>query len=306
MSSGKIQKIREEVEQVKPGKGFIIDLSRVIMMDASGAEQIIELVEFITHRGSRVALQGLSQGLQKVLVLSDRTGSIANIFAVGESDIERILAGSEPNIPIDRLTFGVERFRKNASHYQSLFNQLAHNQSPHTLFITCSDSRISPNLITSTDPGELFVVRNVGNIVPKHGFDATPAEGAAVEFAIQVLGVQEIVICAHSECGAMKAIISKETLSGLPNLQQWLSDSCAAHSHLPLGSSADDAAKNNALIQIDHLKTYPLVRKQLEENKIRIHAWFYNIGTGDVERWDEKSKKFILVGENMKNHLKIG
>lgn len=301
MSTGQIVAIRTEIEKGEPTRGFIIDMSRVSMIDISGAEQIIELVELVATRGARVALVGLSPAHQKMLIASDRSGFIMRTFAVMESEVQQLLQGTEEIAPFDRLIFGVERFRKDSRlHYQPLFERLAYNQDPHTLFITCSDSRISPNLITSTDPGELFIVRNVGNMIPKHGLDDTPAEGAALEFSIAVLGVKEIVVCGHSGCGAMKAIVTHQPLSKLPNLEKWLSDGAVLRKLLPKNCSIEDAARYNALLQIENLMTYPIVQEKLKTGEIRIHAWFYDIGHGEIEEWDPEQDRFVRLGVSEK------
>lgn len=297
MSSGKIEFIREELERMNSGRGVIIDMSRVTTIDASGAEYIVELVEHVVSRGSQIALQGLSATTQKILIASDRSKFISKTFAVSEKEVHQILKGTTYSTPIDRLIFGVERFQKDSqSHYQPLFDQLAKGQDPHTLFIACSDSRISPNLITSTEPGELFIVRNVGNIIPVYGEDNTPAEGAAIEFSIEVLGVKEIVVCGHSGCGAIKTVLNNLDLSHLPDLNKWLGGIRNIRSRLGAGNSPDEAARLNALAQVDHLKTYPLVQKKLASGDIRLHAWFYNIGTGEIEEWDPATQRFAPIG----------
>ena len=256
VSSGKINSIREKIQSLKPGQDIVLDMSRVMVMDSSGAGQIVELVEAVHSHGSRVALQGLSQLQKAMLTASDPHGYTKNIFADNESEIHKILQGEKTN-PIDRLVFGIKRFQTHShAHYESLFKSLETVQSPHTLFITCGDSRISPTLITSTDPGELFIVRNIGNIIPKFGGDDTPAEGAALEYSIAVLKVTEIVICGHSQCGAMKAVLADKP-TPYPNLEKWLVDARRLKKRLPANSTADDASRFNTLVQIENLKNLP-------------------------------------------------
>ena len=305
MSSNKINMIREKLENSPPGLMVSIDLARVTIIDASGAAQILDLADFLLNRKIRFALQGLSPSQQDLLKARDPRNILEKAFALTESDVNRMLHVETANqktrsSSMDRLVFGVERFRLDSQHrFQTLFEQLAYTQSPHTLFITCSDSRIIPGLITSTAPGELFVVRNVGNIIPLFGSDDTPAEGAAVEFAIGVLGVKEIVVCGHSECGAMKALVANQPLPQTPNLEKWLSNASGMKPYITASSTADHAAKRNTLVQIEHLKTYPGIREKLASGEIRIHSWFYTIGTGEIEEWDEEISQFAPVGRTL-------
>jgi len=190
---------------------------------------------------------------------------------------------------------GVERFHKEAGEpYRGLFESLADRQEPHTLFITCSDSRIVPNLITQTEPGELFIVRNVGNIIPPFETDNLPAEGAAVEYAAGVLGVSEIIVCGHSGCGAMGAITSGKSFDELPSLSRWLSRARSVHM-LRERPTPDAAARLNTLLQVKHLATYAVVRKRAAEGGLRLHAWYYDIGTSELFEWDEQLGEFQLL-----------
>src|SRR5262249_35464725 len=149
--------------------------------------------------------------------------------------------------------------------YTRLFEQLSHGQTPHTLFITCSDSRIDPCLITASKPGELFIVRGVGNLVPPATLTSPSAVAAAIDYAIGILGITQIVVCAHSGCGAIKALMSPASIApNLPNLQAWVqATESPFRGRVPRGLGPNVVARLNVLLQLDNLRTYPLVAERL-------------------------------------------
>lgn len=188
---------------------------------------------------------------------------------------------------VDRLLDGVATFgAKVVPERAELFAELAGGQSPDTLFITCADSRIDPSLLTQTGPGDLFVVRNAGNIVPQLDADGTSADGTAgsIDYAVAALGVAHIVVCGHSSCGAMKGLADPASLETLPSVARWLEHS----EGLRAAGTADldDLIERNVLLQLDHLATYPTVRAALDAGSIELHAWVYDIGTGVVRVHD--------------------
>jgi carbonic anhydrase len=298
VSTRSLDPLRKSLAEEVPPSELVIDLTRVTSLDIAGAEMLSELVDQLTTRGTRVALLGLQPSLEPILRGSDPDGHVIARLARHESEVHRLLdAENEVARPMDRLVRGVERFRADMKHYGKLFETLADGQAPHTLFVTCSDSRLVPSLITSTDPGELFVVRNVGNIIPPFDSDQLPAEGAALEYAVAVLGVTEIIICGHSGCGAMKAIISGKP-TGLPSVDKWLAH---ARSVRLLGGhpSPEDAARFNALRQLEHISTYPVVREKLASGELRMHAWFFDIRGGQLYGWDDDRESFVaLTGDD--------
>ncbi len=179
---------------------------------------------------------------------------------------------------------------------QALFTHLSNGQKPHTLMITCSDSRIDPNLVTQTKPGELFVVRNAGNLVPPYG-TSKGGEEAAIEFAIEGLGVHNIVICGHSQCGAMAALNDKVNLDGLPSVKRWLSHADATKRRLALYKGDADLSRvveENVLVQADNLKTHPSVSLALRAGRVHVYGWIYNFEAGTVCIYDPLKKKFLL------------
>jgi len=186
---------------------------------------------------------------------------------------------------------------------KELFEKLSKGQSPEALFITCSDSRIETAMITQTEPGELFICRNAGNIVPPHTTH-TGGMTASIEFAVAALQVPHIVICGHTECGAMKGAMNPEGLDGLPHVKEWLSYSKAAVDvvkELAPNASGEEQMKKlleqNVVLQIQHLKTHPSVATRLARGDLALHGWVYDIKTGAVCAHDEASNKFIPVEE---------
>ncbi len=189
---------------------------------------------------------------------------------------------------------------------KSLFSELANGQSPEVLFITCADSRIAPNLITQTEPGDLFVCRNAGNIVPPHS-KATSGETASIEYAVAVLGVKDIVICGHSDCGAMKGALNPDAVVDLPHVHEWIDHSRAAvevvraeHGQATL-EELGSVIEQNVVLQLQHLRTHPAVAARIAAGDIGLHGWVYNIGSGEVMAYDDASGTFIPATERYEN-----
>lgn len=163
---------------------------------------------------------------------------------------------------------------------EELFQELANGQAPKTMMITCSDSRINPALVTQTEPGELFLVRNAGNLVAPydHGNGETSGEWATIEYAISVLGVKEIIICGHSDCGAIKAVHNGEP-TGLKAVDAWLQ-----HAARPEGGCLETLISRNVTAQLENLLTHPIVEEAVREGHLELYGWVYHIGTGRVSR----------------------
>ena len=201
---------------------------------------------------------------------------------------------------MDRLIAGHKRFlaekfpgRKNE------FHLLAESQAPDYLFITCSDSRIVPDLILGTGPGELFISRAIGNIVPIG--DANSADGvtATIEYAVEVLKVRHVIVCGHSDCGALKAALDRKHLEKLPKSRRWLQHVEAAFVHRqPLdpadGEHADLASliRGNVVAQLMNLREQPSVARAVMEGRLAVHGWYFDILSGRIEQYDEKLRRF--------------
>ncbi len=209
-----------------------------------------------------------------------------------------------------KLIKGIVEFRKTSrAGYKDKFAHLAQGQAPDTLFIACSDSRVVPNAFASADPGDLFVIRNVGNLIAPAGQDGVSlsdeSEGAAIEFALQKLGVTDIIVCGHSECGAMQAALGGPVPPNVPHLVSWLrhaDDSLnrfrAEKAQDPKLAPHNRLSQINAVCQLDHLKTYPAVRDAISRGKLRLHAWWFDLANVDVLAYNEAAGKYGLIDES--------
>lgn len=208
-----------------------------------------------------------------------------------------------------KLIRGIAEFRnKVRPNYKETFAQLALGQRPDTLFICCSDSRVAPNVFASTDPGDLFVVRNVGNMIPPCGetgrSTSDESEGAAIEFALLNLGVTSIIVCGHSECGAMDGLLSGREKIQAPNLKAWLRHGEVSLRKIKEGKNLEDGmpissrlSQLNVLQQMIHLKTYPVVRQRIEEGTLVLHGWWFNIKEAEVYEYEASENHFKVIDD---------
>lgn len=184
---------------------------------------------------------------------------------------------------------------------QALFEQLSRGQHPRVLFITCSDSRVDPAMITQAELGEIFVIRNAGNLIPPYGA-ANGGEGASVEYAVQALGIRQIVVCGHSHCGAMKGLLKMEELrEDLPLVYEWLKHAEATRRLIKEHYSdrtgeelLDITIAENVLTQIENLRTYPVIRTKLYEDELKIYGWIYDIDTSEMMGYDAEEHAYVL------------
>ena len=190
--------------------------------------------------------------------------------------------------------------------HSALYRKLAHEgQSPQALMISCADSRVMPETITQSGPGELFVCRNAGNIVPPFQ-TMNGGVSSAIEYAVVALGVRDIIICGHSDCGAMKGLCHPDLLEKMPNVAGWLKHSHAAHSIVceAYPPSMDEKEKiravamENVVVQLDHLRTHPSVAAKLAKSEVTLHGWFFDIETGDVLVYDGAAARFTEIGDH--------
>ncbi len=205
------------------------------------------------------------------------------------------------------LTTGVQAFRKDGyTKRKGLFDKLKSGQSPKVLFITCSDSRVVPSLITNTEPGDLFVIRNAGNMIP--GFQSTACgEEATVEYAVAALGVEHIIVCGHSSCGAMGGLLNPDAVASVPSVAKWLElarpSKQAADALCTSSTSKEERLKLtieiNALRQLDSLRGHPSVAAALAAGKVELHAWVYDIGSGSVRSYDAQQKKYVELKDEL-------
>jgi carbonic anhydrase len=201
---------------------------------------------------------------------------------------------------MQKLVQGIHHFQSNIfASQRELFQRLAKGQTPEALFITCADSRINPNLLTQTEPGELFILRNAGNIVPPHGA-ANGGEGATIEYAVAALGIKDIILCGHSLCGAMKGLLQPESLERMPAVAAWLGHAEATRRIIQekyrdrAGAALLTATvEENVLVQLENLRTHPAVAAGLSAGRLKLHGWVYKIETGEVFAYDPLLGQFL-------------
>ena len=200
---------------------------------------------------------------------------------------------------------GVLKFRREVlPGLSELFDRLALAQSPDVMFITCSDSRIDPNLITQSNPGKLFICRNAGNIVPPHQYHAGGMT-ASIEYAVQALKIKDVIICGHYGCGAMSAALNVDSLKDFPHALDWLKLSHAAvsvvqhkHPDADAQQQLDLLCERNVVLQMQHLATHPYIDALLRSSEIDLHGWIYDVGSGMVKAYNSANDEFLPVEEH--------
>ncbi|RZD15677.1 MAG: carbonic anhydrase [Candidatus Acididesulfobacter guangdongensis] len=210
---------------------------------------------------------------------------------------------------MDDIFEGVFKFKnEDYEKYKNLFAELENGQNPHTLFIGCSDSRVVPSLITKTLPGELFMVRNIANMVPPYReTEEYVSTTSAIEFAIEVLNVKNIVVCGHSNCGGCASLYkSEEELKNVPHVRKWLELANPVKEYV-LNNINTEEGKNiqkslmteqfNIVHQVNNLFTYPFIKEKYINKEINIYGWYYMIATGEVYNYDKKNGSFTVIAK---------
>lgn len=206
---------------------------------------------------------------------------------------------------MQKLVQGIHNFQTNIfKTHRKTFEGLVNGQAPLALFITCSDSRINPSLLTQTEPGELFIMRNAGNIVPPYGA-VHGGEAATIEYAVAVLKVKDIIVCGHSHCGAMAGLLKPDSTADLPAVRAWLQHAESTHRivrenyrHIedPEARMAI-TIKENVLVQLGHLRSHPSVAAALAREELGLHGWVYRFETGQVISYDPQQGQFVPLSE---------
>ncbi|MBA4860755.1 carbonic anhydrase [Streptomyces sp. PSKA54] len=186
-------------------------------------------------------------------------------------------------------------FRKQSAARSEEFARLAQGQSPQALFITCSDSRVVPALITGARPGELFELRTAGNIVPPYASGHPTGEAATIEYAVEVLGVADVVVCGHSHCGAVGALVRGDDLTSVPAVRDWLTQAAPRPDGTQDDPAVAQAVQNHVLAQVLRLRSYPGIARRLEDGRLRLHAWYYEVHTGTVLAHDPDTDTFTAL-----------
>ena len=205
---------------------------------------------------------------------------------------------------MDKIVEGIRRFRRDI--YPGLkprYDELVKTgQKPHALVIGCSDSRVAFESLTGCGPGELFIVRNAGNIIPQYG-KYMGGVTASIEFAVTALPIRDVIVCGHTHCGAMSALLKPEMSTDMPAVQKWVSFARQAkrrigkeHTHV-FDTHLREAIAENVKLQVEHLRTYPCIEKKLKSGEIRLHGWVYEIENGDVVEYDEATDRWLSLTE---------
>jgi carbonic anhydrase len=205
-------------------------------------------------------------------------------------------------MPVDQILRGLKHFQKKVfPKHRELFQKLALQQRPAALFITCADSRIDPCLLTQTKPGELFICRVIGNIVPRYP-ESIGGVSATIEYAVGVLGVPDVIVCGHTDCGVMKGVLNPDALKPLANVSAWLRHAQPAREALAKSErSLSDPefllalTERNVVEQLKNLQTHPAVAARLKQGNLKLHGWVYHIGKGIVTTYNSRREKFSRV-----------
>lgn len=202
---------------------------------------------------------------------------------------------------MEKLVQGIHRFQADIFRPRhELFERLVTGQNPQALFITCSDSRVMPDLITQAEPGDLFVLRNAGNLIPPHMAGRDSGEAATIEFAIKSLKIRDVIVCGHTLCGAMQALLHPEYLGDMPRIRRWLGHADATREIITSSYQLTDpqaiwkaTVEENVLVQLENLRTHPCVAAALSRGDVKLHGWVYTLETGQVYEFEPVSGQFV-------------
>jgi len=295
LATARIDALARQLVRLPPEPGVVIALHDVEGIDATALEVLTSMIESLQQRGAKVALLGARGHVDAEIRRARPT--LAPLLVAREADLDRVLDMAHVDRGRAQMTRGVRRFREERREALSpLLSELAEGQAPHTLMLTCADSRVVPSLLTGTQPGELFVVRNIGALLPPYGSDTLNDEGAALEYAIEVLGVRNVVVCGHAKCGAMGALKKGNLPDGLGALKHWAIGARELTSDPAAHPSVDDLARASCLKQIDHLRSYPVVQRALADGGLTLAAWFYDVERAEVLEWSDEQERYLPLG----------
>ena len=299
LAAAELRTIRDELlARSDCARGLVVDLRSVPSIDFTGTIFLLEMIAAVKEAGGNVAVLGPSPSVEQKLRGAAKGDLLDGALAGSEKDVDTIF-GKRAFSARPRMLAGLERFRQDVrEHYETLFDQLADGQHPHTLFITCCDSRIDPGLKMDAHPGELFVVRCIGALVPDAGAAHMSAEAAAIEYAVGVLGVRTAIVCGHSKCGAISALKKGKLPPELASLGVWATQAATLAGPLDEFADADAAAKGVTVRQADRLRAMPLLADRVAKGELAISAWFYDLDAVELYEWDERGKRYVVVGES--------
>ena len=215
-------------------------------------------------------------------------------------------------MPVDTILRGLKRFQNRVfPKHRELFHKLALGQRPEALFITCADSRIDPCMLTQTKPGELFICRVIGNIVPRYP-RTIGGVSATIEYAVGVLGVTDIIVCGHTDCGVMKGVLNPSALKPLASVTEWLHHARAARRAAKASNANPQSSRflttlteRNVVEQLKNLRTHPVVATRLRQGDLRLHGWVYHLANGTVTAYNSGRNRFIRIHKSKPHRARI-
>jgi carbonic anhydrase len=292
LSAGQVSKIEEELQQATHKHIVLLDLTELSNVDSSGASAIIDLLKYCQERNIKFYIKGLSKRFESFFKTADVPAPIEDYLLISEHDLRTKATSDAPKSFHGRLVHGFYRFYMEAKENdRQLFQQIKKSQNPHTLFITCSDSRMVSSQITSVDPGELFTIRNVGNAIPPYDPNVTSSEAAAIEFSLANFDITDLIICGHANCGAINACCHFDEAPLPVPFSRWI-EGIKSQLDLDQKYSIDQLARMNVLNQVKNIKTYPIVQQKLKQKSLNIHAWFFDFNQNFMYEWHAASSQF--------------
>jgi carbonic anhydrase len=295
LSTPKISDLQKQLATTRANQIVLMDLSNIRNLDMSGADAIVQLFQDCQSKHINFYIKGLPRRFESLFDLCGGSTLLKEWYVVSEHELRNKAGNNAPKSAYGRLVHGFQRFYVQRQHDDKrLFESISYKQDPHTLFIACSDSRIIPSMITSADPGELFIVRNIGNFIPPYSENLICSEAAAIEFALNSFDITDIVVCGHANCGAMSACKAFDGTDSLPQVRAWINKIRSQlvinnHSHL------NELAQKNVLNQVSNLRLYPIVLEKIRNNNLRMHAWFYDFEKSLVYEWSPDEMKFTPI-----------
>lgn len=302
LSTKEIAALEQKISTTKSKQVVILNLSSIINLDSTGASAIIDLFNNCKEKQVQFYIMGLPKRFEHLIRMCGGEELLTKYYLISEADLRKT-ASVAPKSAYGRLVHGVQQFTEEKADYdRRLYKFMASNQDPHTLFITCSDSRIIPSLFTCTDPGELFTIRNVGNVIPPHDFLPVFSEAAALEFALNQLNITDIIVCGHTNCGAIRACLNPE-MNYSPKLKSWI-DLMKSQLHLHEHSEVNEVIQQNVLRQIENLKKYKIVEEKLAKKSLMIHGWVFDFDDMLVYEWNKAKNSFQSIITFLNEELK--
>lgn len=293
LSTGKIAQLQKRL--ITDSKQTVVmDLSNIRNLDISGTTSIVDLYQYCQTKDIKFFIKGLPRRFESLFRACEGAELLDDCYLVSDHQLRKKISPAVLKSSYGRLVDGIYRFYIERKHNDKrLFEFISRTQDPHTLFITCSDSRIIPSMITSADPGELFIVRNIGNFIPAYEETLLHSEAAAVQFALSSFDITDVVVCGHANCGAIKACQNIDDLTSY-SLKSWINKiktQLDTHNLLDF----NEMIRQNVLNQIQNLKTYPLIQQKLADNALNIHGWFFDFDESLIYEWNDQKNHFQSI-----------